>query len=94
MQLYGRRTGVDKMCIRDRGKMADMVYTIYEQPQHRPEAAEEEQPGLENPVSGNPTQLNKDIQTKDPLTTEPSSTHSIPILILNEIKFGSDNNAI
>ena len=28
-----------------KGKMADMVYTIYEQPQPRPEAAEEEQPG-------------------------------------------------
>ena len=78
--------------------MADMVYTIYEQPQPRPEATEKEQPGLENPVlenptsdnptsenpvSGNPTQLNKDIQTKDPLTTEPSSTHSIPILSPN-----------
>ena len=81
-----------------KGKMADMVYTIYEQPQSRPEAAEKEQPGLgnpvlenptsdnptsENPVSGNPTQLNKDIQTKDPLTTDPSSTHSIPILSPN-----------
>ena len=28
-------------------------------------------------------QLNKDIQTKDPLTTDPSSTHSIPILSPN-----------
>ena len=78
-----------------KGKMADMVYTIYEQPQPRPEAEDKEQPGLENPVlenptsdnptsenpvSENPTQLNKDIQTKDPLTTDPSSTHSIPIL--------------
>ena len=78
-----------------KGKMADMVYTIYEQPQPRPEAEDEEQPGLENPVlenptsdnptpenptSGNPTQINKDRQSKDPLTTDLSSTHSIPIL--------------
>ena len=78
-----------------KGKMADMVYTIYEQPQPRPEAAEEEQPGLENPVlenptsdnptsenpvSGNPMQLNKDKQTKDPLNTDGLTTDSIPIL--------------
>ncbi len=48
-----------------KGKMADMVYTIYEQPQPRPEADDEEQPGLENPVSGNPMQLNKDIPSKE-----------------------------
>ena len=63
-----------------RGKMADMVYTIYEQPQPRPEAAQGEQPGLENPVlenptsdnptsenpvSGNPMQINKDIPSKE-----------------------------
>ena len=41
-----------------KGKMADMVYTIYEQPQPRPEAAEEEQPGMENPVLENPTSDN------------------------------------
>ena len=78
-----------------KGKMADMVYTIYEQPQPRPEAEEEEQPGLENPVlenptsdnptsenpvSGNPMQLNKDKQTKDPLNTDGLTTDSIPIL--------------
>ena len=77
-----------------KGKMADMVYTIYEQPQPRPEAEDEEQPGLENPVlenptsdnptsenpvSGNPTQLNKDISSKEKSITDPSSTHSIPI---------------
>ena len=38
-----------------KGKMADMVYTIYEQPQPRPEAEDEEQAGLENPVLENPT---------------------------------------
>ena len=41
-----------------KGKMADMVYTIYEQPQPRPEAEDEEQPGLENPVLENPTSDN------------------------------------
>ena len=78
-----------------KGKMADMVYTIYEQPQPRPEAAEEEQPGLENPVlenptsdnptsenpvSGNPMQLNKDISSKEKSITDVSITDSIPIL--------------
>ena len=77
-----------------KGKMADMVYTIYEQPQPRPEAAEEEPPGLENPVlenptsdnptsenpvSGNPMQLNKDIPSKEKSNTDLSSTQSIPI---------------
>ena len=77
-----------------KGKMADMVYTIYEQPQPRPEAEDEEQPGLENPVlenptsdnptsenpvSGNPMQINKDISSKEKSITDPSSTHSIPI---------------
>ena len=72
-----------------RGKMADMVYTIYEQPQPRPEAAEEEQPGLENPVlenptsdnptsenpvSGNPMQLNKDISRTNLQKKEKSNT--------------------
>ena len=69
--------------------MADMVYTIYEQPQPRPEAEDEEQPGLENPVlenptsdnptsenpvSGNPMQLNKDIQKTDLPKKEKSNT--------------------
>ena len=77
-----------------KGKMADMVYTIYEQPQPRPEAEDEEQPGLEkpvlenptsdnptseNPVSGNPMQLNKDIPSKEKSNTDLSSTQSIPI---------------
>ena len=66
-----------------KGKMADMVYTIYEQPQPRPEAEDEEQPGLENPVSGNPMQLNKDIPSKEKSNTDLSSTQSIPILSPN-----------
>ena len=67
----------------------------FEQPQPRPEQPDEAAPGLENsvlenptsdnptpenPTSGNPTQINKDRQSKDPLTTDLSSTHSIPIL--------------
>ena len=78
-----------------KGKMADMIYTIYEQPQPRPEAAEKEQPGLENPVlenptsdnptsenpvSGNPMQLNKDISSKEKSITDVSITDPIPIL--------------
>ena len=78
-----------------KGKMADMVYTIYEQPQPRPEATEKEQPGLENPVLENPTsdnptpgnptlenpmQLNKDISSKEKSITDVSITDPIPIL--------------
>ena len=85
-----------------KGKMADMVYTIYEQPQPRPEATEKEQPGLENPVlenptsdnptsenpvSGNPTQLNKDILSKEQSITDLSSTDSIPFHSLNPLPF-------
>ena len=81
-----------------KGKMADMVYTIYEQPQPRPVQPDDAAPGLDNPVlenptsdnptpenptSGNPMQINKDRQSKDPLTTDLSSTHSIPILSPN-----------
>lgn len=78
-----------------RGKMADMIYTIYEQPQARfakPEAQAPvlEKPVLENPTSDNPTpekptsenptQLNKEEQITDQSITDVSSTHSIPIL--------------
>ena len=77
-----------------KGKMADMIYTIYEQPQPRPEQPDEAAPGLENPVlenptsdnptsenlvSGNPMQINKDISSKEKSITDPSNTHSIPI---------------
>ena len=44
-----------------KGKMADMVYTIYEQPVLENPVLEN--PTSDNPSSGNPTQLNKDIQT-------------------------------
>ena len=59
-----------------KGKMADMVYTIYEQPVL-------ENPTSDNPSSGNPTQLNKDIQTTylpktEKINTDGQSTDSIP----------------
>ena len=63
-----RRQGRD-----EKGKMAAIEYTIYEQPQ------------LENPILENPTQLNKDISRtdlskKEKSNTDISNTHSIPIL--------------
>ena len=78
-----------------KGKMADMIYTIYEQPQPRPEQPDKAAPGLENPVLenptsdnptpgkptlGNPTQLNKDISSKEKSITDVSITDPIPIL--------------
>ena len=78
-----------------KGKMADMIYTIYEQPQPRPEQPDEAAPGLENPVLENPTsdnptpgnptlenpmQLNKDISSKEKSITDVSITDPIPIL--------------
>ena len=78
-----------------KGKMADMIYTIYEQPQPRPEQPDEATPGLENPVLENPTsdnptpgnptlenpmQINKDISSKEKSITDVSITDPIPIL--------------
>ena len=85
-----------------KGKMADMIYTIYEQPQPRPEQPDKAAPGLENPVLenptsdnptpgkptlGNPTQLNKDISSKEKSITDLSSTHSFPFHSLNPLPF-------
>ena len=56
-----------------KGKMADMVYTIYEQPVlENPTSADPvlENPTSDNPSSGNPTQLNKDILTKEKPNTD------------------------
>ena len=77
------------------GKMADMVYTIYEQPVlenpvlENPTSADPvlENPTSDNPSSGNPTQLNKDIQTTylpktEKINTDGQSTDSIPFLSL------------
>ena len=64
-----------------KGKMADMVYTIYEQPVLENPVLEN--PTSDNPSSGNPTQLNKDIQTTylpktEKINTDGQSTDSIP----------------
>ena len=72
----------------DKGKMAEMVYTIYEQPVlDNPTSGEPvlEKPTSENPVSENPTQLNKDIQTKDQKNKDGSITDSIPFPSLNSL---------
>ena len=74
-----------------KGKMADMVYTIYEQPVlenpvlENPTSADPvlENPTSDNPSSGNPTQLNKDIQTTylpktEKINTDGQSTDSLP----------------
>lgn len=79
-----------------KGKMADMVYTIYEQPVLENPVLENptsdnpvlENPTSDNPASENPTQLNKEIQKtnlpkKEKLNTDISSTHSIPFHSLN-----------
>ena len=79
-----RRQGRD-----EKGKMAAIEYTIYEQPQNTPEL---ERPILENPTTGNPvlenpttdkptpdfpTQLNKDIQKTDLSKKEKSITEGL-----------------
>ena len=74
-----------------KGKMADMVYTIYEQPVlDKPvlenpvlENPTSDNPTSDNPASGNPTQLNKETQRtnlprKEKLNTDGQSTDSIP----------------
>lgn len=74
-----------------KGKMADMVYTIYEQPVlDKPvlenpvlENPTSDNPTSDNPASGNPTQLNKEIQRtnlprKEKLNTDGQITDSIP----------------
>ena len=74
-----------------KGKMADMVYTIYEQSVLAKPVLENsvlenptsDNPTSDNPASGNPTQLNKEIQRtnlprKEKLNTDGQSTDSIP----------------
>ena len=83
-----RRQGRD-----EKGKMAAIEYTIYEQPQLENPILENpttdnpmlENPMTDNPMSENPTQLNKDISRtdlskKEKSNTDLSNTHSIPIL--------------
>ena len=85
-----RRQGRD-----EKGKMAAIEYTIYEQPQ--PPSLENpilenpttdkpvlENPTTENPTSDNPTQINKeeqrtDLPNKEKSNTDIQRTHSIPI---------------
>ena len=75
-----------------KGKMADMVYTIYEQPVLENPVLENptsdnpvlENPTSDNPASENPMQLNKEVQRtdlpkKEKIITDGQSTHSIPI---------------
>ena len=83
-----------------KGKMADMVYTIYEQPVlgnpvlENPTSADPvlENPTSDNPASENPTQLNKEVQRtnlprKEKLNTDGQSTDSIPIPSLTPAPF-------
>ena len=90
-----RRQGRD-----EKGKMAAIEYTIYEQPQ--PPSLENpilenpttdkpvlENPTTENPTSDNPTQINKeeqrtDLPKKEKSNTDLSNTHSIPMLIVQD----------
>ena len=96
-----RRQGRD-----EKGKMAAIEYTIYEQPQ--PPSLEN--PILENPTRisrywkirqrktrrrDNPTQINKeeqrtDLPKKEKSNTDLSNTHSIPILSPNPSPLGDD----
>ena len=67
----------------EKGKMAHIEYTIYEQPQTAPPVLENpilenptsDNPTTEKPLSENPTQLNKELLRTDKLTTDLSNTH-------------------
>ena len=96
-----RRQGRD-----EKGKMAAIEYTIYEQPQ--PPSLENpmlenptsdkpvlENPTTENPTSDNPTQINKeeqrtDLSKKEKSNTDLLNTHSIPILSPTPSPLGDD----
>ena len=75
----------------EKGRLRGADYVIYEQPQPKePEAAtSSEQP----PTLGNPTQLNKDISSKEQSITDLSSTHSIPFHSLNPLPYEQDEAA-
>lgn len=85
-----RRQGRD-----EKGKMAAIEYTIYEQPQLENPILENpttdnpmlENPMTDNPTSENPTQLNKDISSKEQSITDLSSTHSFPFHSPNPLPF-------
>ena len=70
----------------EKGRLRGADYVIYEQPQPKePEAAtsSEQPPTSDLPTLENPTQLNKDISSKEQSITDLSSTHSIPFHSLN-----------
>ena len=63
------------------GKMAEMIYTIYEQPVlENPTSVKPvlENPTSDDPVSENPTQLNKEKQITDSKNKDGSNTDSDP----------------
>jgi len=96
-----RRQGRD-----EKGKMAAIEYTIYEQPQplslgnpmlENPTSDKPvlENPTTENPTSDNPTQINKeeqrtDLSKKEKSNTDLLNTHSIPILSPTPSPLGDD----
>ena len=74
----------------EKGRLRGADYVIYEQPQPRePEAATSggQPPILDLPTLENPTQLNKDILSKEQSITDLSSTHSFPFHSLNPLPF-------
>ena len=74
----------------EKGRLRGADYVIYEQPQPRePEAATSggQPPMLDLPTLENPTQLNKDILSKEQSITDLSSTDSIPFHSLNPLPF-------
>ncbi len=77
----------------EKGRLRGADYVIYEQPQPKePEAAtsSEQPPTSDLPTLGNPTQLNKDISSKEQSITDLSSTHSIPFHSLNPLPYEQD----
>ena len=74
----------------EKGRLRGADYVIYEQPQPKePEAAtsSEQPPTSDLPTLENPTQLNKDILSKEQSITDLSSTDSIPFHSLNPLPF-------
>ena len=74
----------------EKGRLRGADYVIYEQPQPRePEAATSggQPPILDLPTLENPTQLNKDILSKEQSITDLSSTDSTPFHSLNPLPF-------
>ena len=80
----------------EKGRLRGADYVIYEQPQPRePEAATSggQPPILDLPTLENPTQLNKDISSKEQSITDLLNTHSIPFHSLNPLPYEQDEAA-